>query len=105
MSHFWGHKEHSHYLIHPDLVINNILFFLAIFTVTYTDMKGFSILIIAGLAVFSTVGVVIQTRRPSGRPKGDGGMELSEAKAVLRPPGGDRDGARSAMSVGREPRG
>ena len=33
-----------------------ILFFLAIFTVTYTDMKGFSILIIAGLAVFSTVG-------------------------------------------------
>ena len=51
------------------------------------------------------LGVVIQTRRPSGRPKGDGGMELSEAKAVLRPPGADPDGARSAMSVGREPRG
>ena len=44
-----------------------------------------------------------------GRPKGDGVSYASggrdEKKAVLRPPGGDRDGARSAMSVGREPRG
>ena len=44
-----------------------------------------------------------------GRPKGDGASYASggrdEKKAVLRPPGGDRDGARSAMSVGREPRG
>ena len=32
-------------------------------------------------------------------------MDWSEAKAVLRPPGGERDGARRAMSVAREPQG